>query len=109
MDKSSEACLEMIQIDLNEIATVRWDERRGERLRRIRGNHSMQALVDLIKHNYNYPTTKQYIQMLERPLSPKASKTVSFTLLRYICEVVGADIRDLYDSPKISQKKSSSP
>jgi hypothetical protein len=107
MEESSKTCLEMIQIDLNEIATVNWNEERGERLRRIRGSHSMQSLVDLIKEKYNYSTTKQYIQMLERPHSPKASKTVSFTLLRYICEVVGADVRDLYDSPKISQKKSS--
>jgi hypothetical protein len=109
MDESSETCLEMIQIDLNEIATVNWNKERGEKLRRIRGNHSMQSLVDLIKQKYNYSTTKQYIQMLERPVSPKASKTVSFALLRYICEVVGADVRDLYDSPKISQKKSSTP
>ena len=109
MDESSETCLEMIQIDLNEIATVNWDEERGERLRRIRGKHSMQSLVDLIKQKYDYSTTKQYIQMLERPVSAKASKTVSFALLRYICDAVGADVRDLYDSPKISQKKSSSP
>lgn len=97
----------MIQIDLTEIATVYWDKQHGERLRLIRGNHSMQSVVEQIKEKYNYSTTKQYIQMLERPVSPKASKTVSFTLLRYICEVVGADVRDLYDSPKISQKKSS--
>ncbi|RAM49097.1 MAG: hypothetical protein C6Y22_24630 [Hapalosiphonaceae cyanobacterium JJU2] len=109
MDESSETCLEMIQIDLNEIATVNWNKERGEKLRCIRGKHSMQSLVDLIKQKYNYSTTKQYIQMLERPVSPKASKTVSFALLRYICDVVGADVRDLYDSPKISQKKSSIP
>lgn len=108
VDESSTTC-QMIQIYLNEIATVHWNEEYGEKLRRIRGDHSMQNLVDLIKEKYDYPTTKQYIQMLERPVTPRASKTVSFVLLRYICEVVGADIRDLYGSPKISQKKSSSP
>lgn len=99
----------MIQIDLDEIATVIWSEAHGSELRRIRGKHSMQKIVELIKEKYDYSTTKQYIQMLERPVSEKASKTVSFALLRYFCDVAGADIRDLYNSPKISQKISSDP
>jgi len=106
MNESSGVCREMIQIDLNAIATVNWSEEMGEKLRayRLKSGLSMSQLVSRIQNTYSYPVTKQYIQMVERPTGDRPPKTVSFELLRYICTTLGADVRDLYESPKISQK-----
>lgn len=94
-------------LDLDVIATVNWSPKYGEALRRIRGDLTMQAIAKEVTERYNYPVTKQYINMLEKPFTEKASKTVSFQLLRYICEVANGDICDIFGSPKIFQKQQS--
>ncbi len=106
MIKSSETCQELIMVELDVIASINWNAAYGERLREMRGKVSMQQLADEVTQKFNYPVTKQYIAMIERPFGDKASKTVSFQLLRYICNILGEDVQDIFGSPKIIQKSS---
>lgn len=103
MFMSSRASQEYIIMELNIIASVHWCAEYGEKVRWMRGEKSMQAIVDEIQERYDYKVTKQYIQMLERPFSEKAPKTVSFQLLDYISKVTGHDVREIFDSPIVSK------
>ncbi|BBD63108.1 hypothetical protein NIES2109_59580 (plasmid) [Nostoc sp. HK-01] len=104
MVESSETCRELIMLELNIVASVNWNATYGERLREMRGKVPMQRLADEVSEKYGYRVTKQYIQMLERPFGEKASKTVSFILLRYICAALGNDVQSLFGSPKIIEQ-----
>ncbi|MBD2683566.1 hypothetical protein H6H03_39690 [Nostoc paludosum FACHB-159] len=104
MAESSETCRELIMLELDIVASVNWNATYGERLREMRGKVPMQRLADEVSEKYGYRVTKQYIQMLERPFGEKASKTVSFILLRYICAVLGNDVQSLFGSPKIIEQ-----
>lgn len=106
MVESRESCRELIMLDLDVIASVNWSPAYGERIREMRGKISMQKLADEVTEKFGYNVTKQYIQMMEKPFSPRASKTVPFLLLRYICAALGRDVQEIFDSPKIIKNNS---
>ncbi len=104
MVESSQSCQELIMLELDVIASINWNPAYGERLREMRGKVSMQMLADEVTEKFGYRVTKQYIQMMEKPFGERASKTVPFLLLRYICASLGRDVQEIFDSPKITKK-----
>lgn len=104
MVESSQSCQEFIMLELDVIASINWNPAYGERLREMRGKVSMQTLADEVTEKFGYRVTKQYIQMMEKPFGERASKTVPFLLLRYICAALGRDVQEIFDSPKITKK-----
>jgi transcriptional regulator with XRE-family HTH domain len=97
---SSATSKEFIMIDLNLINTVVWQESSAKKLRAMRGKLSRRELVERVREN-GYEVSQQYIQLIENPALPKAPQNVSFQLLRNICQVLGRDVQELFDSPKI--------
>lgn len=87
-------------IDLDLVATVNWHSSHGDKLRAMRGKLSRRKLADMVARNGGR-LSHQYIQLMENPSLPKAPRSVSFDLLRHICNVLGRDVQELFDSPKI--------
>ncbi|HLO84812.1 MAG TPA: hypothetical protein VK203_07345 [Nostocaceae cyanobacterium] len=80
---------------------VFWKESFAHKLKAMRGKMSRRTLAQQVQERYGYSVSQQYIQLLETPTLPKAPQSVSFQLLRYICEILERDVQDLFDSPKI--------
>ncbi|MBD2492317.1 helix-turn-helix transcriptional regulator [Aulosira sp. FACHB-615] len=101
MSTSSGTSKEYIMLELDLITTVAWKPAFGEKLKQMRGKVSRRSLAEEIQAQFDYRVSQQYIQLLENPNMPKAPQNVSFQLLRYICQVLGHDVQEIFGSPKI--------
>lgn len=94
-------------IDIKYVSAVRWDEKLGTRLKTLRGKTSRRELA-LRTQSKGNGVSHQYIQQLEQPqifakrLKTSENLTVSFEVVQVLCEALGVDISDLFDSAKIT-------
>ncbi len=101
MSTSSDTSKEYIMLELDLITTVAWKPVFAEKLKDMRGKVSRRSLAGEVKSRFDYKVSQQYIQLLENPAMPKAPQNVSFQLLRYICQILGYEVQEIFGSPQI--------
>ncbi len=95
----------IIMIDIEHIATFKWGNAQATRLAELRGSMSRRQLeqktIDL-----GLKVAHQYIQQLEQPdyyanRLKSGTLTVSIEVVNVLCQALGADITDFFDTAKI--------
>ncbi|MBO3463116.1 MAG: helix-turn-helix domain-containing protein [Aetokthonos hydrillicola CCALA 1050] len=96
---------ELMIIDKNLIASIRWNKELGTKLKALRGDESMQSLAKRAGCAY------QLIQHLERGEYPEASgrnspPSISLEKLEDICQALSISVENFLECPlvKIPQK-----
>ncbi|MEO1375063.1 MAG: helix-turn-helix transcriptional regulator [Cyanobacteria bacterium J06635_10] len=91
-------------IDTEYIATFKWTEKQGSKLLSLRGKMSRRELAEKTEE-LGTGIARQYIQQLEQPhMFIKRIKsdylTVSVEVVQVLCEALGVDITDFFNSAK---------
>lgn len=95
-------------VNLQDVASFRWNSSLGEKLRELRGSVSRRALSEKTR-SLSTGVSENYIQQLESPhlfvgkaRKPK-SLTVSTEVIEVLCQALGVDIGELFWAAKIPQ------
>lgn len=95
---------EIIMVDIQHIATLKWTEEQGFKLLSLRGKMSRRELAEKTEE-LGTGIARQYIQQLEQPhMFIKRIKsdylTVSIEVVQVLCEALEVDITDFFNSAK---------
>ncbi len=96
---------EVIMIDVEHIATLKWTEDQAQKLLAMRGKMSRRQLEEKTEE-LGLKVAHQYIQQLEQPhLFTKRLKsdtlTVSVEVIKILCAALETNITDFFNSAKI--------
>lgn len=95
---------EVLMIDIEHIATLRWTEEQASKLLFLRGKMSRRELAEKTEE-LGTGIARQYIQQLEQPhMFIKRIKsdylTVSIEVVQVLCEALGTDVTEFFNSAK---------